>query len=226
MINPLANRTIDELGVGSSRSSVDALLGESVSGPASGAGHVVYVADREKGLAWDVTYGAAGRVVVIVLCHCMPPSNDLPAGMSRQWELHGLNLTIRDDGRAVSVARTYSGMGPGSGSCDDKECAEVKDFRVTVPSATTLKLTVTSSYRAPLVLSEDGSMQAGDSRFPSEDSEVAVGDYYTLAVQSDGNALTTLYSADGVEKTVSKFNGLGSPWICSPDHHDPQKCGA
>jgi len=85
VINPLANRTIDELGVGSSRSSVDALLGESVSGPASGAGHVVYVADREKGLAWDVTYDAAGRVVVIVLCHCMPPSNDLPAGMSRQW---------------------------------------------------------------------------------------------------------------------------------------------
>ncbi|WP_147243202.1 hypothetical protein [Acidipropionibacterium virtanenii] len=147
----------------------------------------------------------------------------LPDGFSHQWELHGLSLIIRDNGTAESASRTYDMDG-----CGGDECLTVMEFAVTTMSDSSVKLTVTRTYRAPWdkTDSEDGGLRPGTTTYPSKDSTVAVGDYYTLTEQADGNALTTLYASSGAEKPTKKFNGLGTPWICTSQTHDPSKCGA
>ncbi len=95
VINPLTGRTIDDLGVGSARSEVEAVLGEPVSG--GSAGRSLYVADKAKGLAWEITYDSAGTVTVIALCHCLPKEQKvitLPGTeMSTASEIEALNLS-------------------------------------------------------------------------------------------------------------------------------------
>lgn len=144
----------------------------------------------------------------------------LPDGFSHNWELHGLQLTVRDNGTAESSARTYDLDG-----CGGKECLEVKEYAVTSADGT-VRLVVKKMYRAPLDLTHNDGLRPGSENYPSKETAVALGDYYTMTVQSDGNALATLHSSDGRERPTDKFNGLGTPWICTPQTHDTSKCGA
>lgn len=73
VIDPVSHKTIDQLGVGSTRAEVEAILGEPLSTNTGTNGtNRVYTADENKGLAWTVTYDQTGHVTLIVLCHCMP----------------------------------------------------------------------------------------------------------------------------------------------------------
>jgi hypothetical protein len=131
--------------------------------------------------------------------------------ITRAWFVHGGQLTIQSDGTAMST---------GHGSCGPPGdwCTDVMELKAAQIDLTTLKLTVMKMY----------AHDTSNRRYVADLTGTAVGDYYLLVVQPDGNALTELHAPDGSLRTPkTEANNLGNPWLCPAGSNNADgRCGA
>ena len=124
---------------------------------------------------------------------------NVPAGFLGEWYVHGGNLTIRQNGTAVSQG--HSSCPPGWNSV---WCNEVMEMTVAMEGEK-LRLNVLSVYV------EDENGRRGTPPYPPSAS---TGSFYLMELLPKSAAVTELHNDDGV---VTEANGLGNPYLCRPD---------
>ena len=139
----------------------------------------------------------------------------VPPQFAGRWFVHGAQLRIRADGRAVSEGWNASCPQGEFTSFDDLQmCTDVLRMVATLDGEV-LRLEVTENYRQ----FEDGTVE------PRGKGYAQPGSYYLMRLLEDGLATTELHQNGKVTRDA---NGLGNPYLCRPGTQAAEsgRCGA